>query len=1025
MVRESAFMNSSGFRKNFLAGKKYWRSLNELAESAEFKNFLEREFPSLADEDLSSSTRREFLRLMGASLALMGITIGELTLSGCRWPREKIVPYVKRPEGKAPGVPVQYATAMEVAGVATGVLVTSYDGRPIKVEGNPSHPFSMGAASAVAQASLLELYDPDRSKFPLQKEKNWELTKSWTEFHQFCVGHFASLRGKGGEGFYILSEASSSPSLQLMKGKLQKAFPKAVWLEYEPISRDNERTGTKLATGVALRSHLHLDKARVILSLDSDFLMTHPASIRYSFDFAKWRRGEASAMNRLYVVESGYSVTGACADHRLPLSNNEILAFCFALARELEAMGARMTLGASEFASPQLSQAIQGADIQFLRALAKDLFIHSGSSVVTAGFRLPPEIHALVLLINDALGNVGKTITYTAEPDQERQTHLEAISQLAQDIGEGKVKTLLILGGNPAYDAPSDLAFDELLGDIETTIHLSLYRNETSKLCAWHLPRAHYLESWGDARAYDGTVSVIQPLIEPLYGGKTPIEVLSYVLNEEPFSGYQIVKRSFANYEGSENSEEAWRKALDDGFVPATAWSPLAPNIDAERLRSSLNKFASNYKIAERGEFELVFAQSHFIYDGRFANNGWLQELPDPITKLVWDNALLISPNTAKLFGFKDGDIAHLTANGKAISVPVLILPGVASSTLILSLGYGREDAGRVGTKVGVNAYTLRTTSAWDISRGAILVKTAKNYKLATTQDHHAIDILGFAERGKRVGSLIRELTFAELKEAGEKLEEIQGEHPPSSLWTEHKYEGHKWGMAIDLSVCTGCSACVIACQAENNVPIVGKKQVLRGREMHWIRIDRYFSGDIDNPQVRFQPLTCHHCENAPCEQVCPVAATVHSAEGLNEMVYNRCIGTRYCSNNCPYKVRRFNFFNYHKGLAESEKMLFNPEVTVRSRGVMEKCSFCVQRIEQAKIKAKNENRELSDGEIVPACAQTCPTNAIVFGDLNDPESKVRELAENKRAYQILAELNVKPRTSYLAKLKNPNEELA
>ncbi len=1019
-------MNSSGFRKDFKIGKAYWRSLNELSDSPEFLKYLENEFPGGIGDPKDRTTRREFIRLMSSSLALAGIALAELGLTSCRWPKEKIIPFSRQPEERMPGVPVQYATSMEIAGVGYGLLVTSYDGRPIKIDGNPSHPFSLGAASAMMQASLLDLYDPDRSKGIVHREKHWVLNKSWTDFHNFAMSHFFELKKRGGDGLYILSEDTSSVSFEFMRSRLLNSFPNSRFYTYEPVSRDNEWLGTKLGTGKAYRSHLKLDKAKVVLSFDADFLMAHPASLRYSRHFTKGRRAEGFEMNRLYVLEPSYSITGAMADYRYAMPVRDICSFALVLADELASLGISFPGDIRSLLSNFADGARMSLNNQVVKQIASDLIESKGNCVIVAGFNLPPEIHALVCALNLALGSVGNVLEYTLEPEQERKPHFEAIQELAEDMGEGKVKTLLVLGGNPAYNAPADLSFDELLKEVETSIHLSPYLDETSNLCTWHLPRAHYLESWGDVRAYDGTISPIQPLIEPLYGGKTPIELLALVIDEEPYKGYEIVRKTFAGLLADGDFEKSWAKFLHDGVMIGSAWPTETPKVDTNSLAEAIRKYISSWQPLQKGEFEVVFKEDYSIYDGRFANNGWLQELPDPITKITWDNALLISPTTAKLFGLASSDTARIQVKGRSAVFPVYILPGHSDQTFTLPLGYGRQNAGRIGNGVGSNTYVVRLSDSPFVASSVVLTKNDKKHRLAITQDHHAIDLIGFLERGKRVGNLIREASLEEYQAEPTFAKGKGGEHNEhGAIIKEYEYTGYKWGMVIDLSVCTGCSACVVACQAENNVPIVGRSQVARGREMHWIRVDRYFAGSLESPSMRFQPLTCHHCENAPCEQVCPVAATLHSKEGLNEMVYNRCIGTRYCSNNCPYKVRRFNYLNYHKNMPEILELLMNPEVTVRSRGVMEKCSFCIQRIQSAKIRAKNEDRLVQDGEIVPACAQTCPTEAIVFGDLNDEQSKVKKLAESNRSYQILSELNVKPRTTYLAKITNPKKTLA
>jgi len=997
-------------------GKTYWRSLDELADTPEFRKFVESEFPNFAPELLASPSRRRFLKLMGASLAMAGLT-------GCRWPKETIAPHGSRPEGRTPGESVQYATAMELGGSAVGLLITSYDGRPIKVEGNPGHPISRGATNAFAQASVLELYDPDRSKGVMQRQGDQTFYRSWDQFAAYARRHFDALRADGGKRLCVLSESSSSPSLADMRERFGRAFPAAKWWEYEPISRDNERLGSVRAFGQAWRTHYALDRADVIVSLDADLLMDHPAAIGHARDWAVGRdvdeqgqrRGTERAMNRLYVVESAHSVTGSMADHRLAVPARRVEAVALHLASCLIERGV-----AVPSVGNALSRSSRPVEADFVEALAEDLLAHRGRCVVAVGPRQGAAVHALAHALNAALGAVGTTVSYTEEIEPDRPTHAEAITTLSTDMRDGEVDTLLILGGNPVFDAPADLEFGQGLDAVKTVIHLSLFPNETSQRCTWRLSRAHYLESWGDVRAYDGTISVVQPLIEPLYDGKTPIEVLALVIGDQPAKGYDVVRRTLQASSGGADFDTRWRRALHDGIVPGSAWPTAEPPLKrggwaaelAERVRGGT---------AEAGQVELVFTPDSHVYDGRFANSGWLQEMPDPLTKLTWDNAAIIAPVDAERMGLRRGDMVRLEAAGQTLEMPVTVLPGQAEGSVTVSLGYGRTAAGRVGNGTGFDAYRLRTVAAMEVVTGVTLTSTGRRTMLAVTQDHHAIDSrVGRRERDKRLGMLYREADLEEYRRHPDFAQHAVHHLPLVSMWREHEYEGHRWGMTVDLNKCTGCSACVVACQAENNIAVVGKEEVDRGREMHWIRIDRYFRGQPGAPQVAHQPVACHHCANAPCEQVCPVAATVHSSEGLNDMVYNRCIGTRYCANNCPYKVRRFNWFNNHKDLTETEKMAFNPEVTVRARGVMEKCTFCVQRINAVKIDAKNEARPIADGEITPACAQACPTQAIVFGELNDAESRVARLQADRRAYAMLGELNVKPRTQYLAKLRNP-----
>lgn len=1023
------------------SGRAYWRSLDELADTPEFRRFVESEFPSMASWMSKSPSRRQFLKLMGASMALAGLT-------GCRWPQEKLVPAASQPVGRVPGKTVQYATAMELGGCAQGLLVTCYEGRPIKIEGNPLHPINKGAADAIAQASILEFYDPDRSRQVVQNDfemlrrrvirqtKDSGTPRQWSDFEAFAKPHFAGLRAKEGAGLYILSEATSSPSMMDMRGRLMTAFPQAQWFEYEPISRDNERAGTALAFGRPYRPHYALDKADVIVSLDDDLFGTHPAALKHARGFIAGRQVDCHGnrldgggkMNRLYVVESGYSITGAMADHRLAVHYHKIQRFTMCLLLALQDRGLQLPDWTGR-TTPLSESLIGGLDKAFINRLVDDLLAHQGRCVVAAGSRQPSGTHAYVHALNSALGAVGKTVAYTEALEPGRPLSIESTPRLTAEIRDGKVATLLILGGNPVFDAPADLDFFGHLAAVKTSVHLSLYNNETSRACTWHLPRAHHLESWGDARAYDGTISIIQPTIEPLYEGRTPIELLAFICEDKVTKGHDIVRRTFGElFDYGVNRGELWRQSLHDGVVAETALPAVQPPFNPERGQEIIGTFGAAAKATgPGGDFDLLFSQSPTLYDGRFANNGWLQELPDPLTKLTWDNAALISPAMARELGVRSGDVLKLTAKDRSIEIAAFVQPGQAEKTIVLPLGYGRNAAGRVGDGVGFNTYALRTSQAMDILTGVKVEKAGRRYKLATTQDHHAIDSkVGREATAERLGELVREADVEHYRTHPDFAKHIVHHPPLRSLWKEPVRQpgvteppAHRWAMAIDLSACIGCGACAVACQAENNIPVVGKDEVEKGREMAWLRIDRYYRGEPEAPQVAFQPLTCHQCENAPCEQVCPVAATVHSADGLNDMVYNRCIGTRYCSNNCPYKVRRFNWFNNHKDVSEVEKLAFNPEVTVRSRGVMEKCTYCVQRISRVKIVAKNERRPVADGEIVPACAQTCPTQAIVFGDLNDPNSRVAKLQAADRAYAMLEELNVRPRTVYLARLRN------
>jgi MoCo/4Fe-4S cofactor protein with predicted Tat translocation signal len=1012
----------------------YWKSLEELGTDPHVAGSPD-EFPAEAEGDTSDPlSRRNFVQLMGASLALAGVAG-----PGCRrYEREEIVPLARRPEDRVPGNTQEYASVFELAGVAQPLVVTSYEGRPIKVDGNPEHPFVGGGVlpdtkrhagtSPYAQASILHLYDPDRAQGAHRggKESTFEDFKAWVEQArpQLLAG-----------GVRFLSEATSSPTVQAMKRTLLGRIPGAVWHEWEPISHDNERAGTRLVFGKPYRTFAQLDKAETIVVLDGDIFVEHPAATRYSRDFAKSRAPKGGSLgdgkiNRLWSIESTYSTTGAAADHRLPIRSEHVLPFAMAL----DAL-----VSGGEPPSVEILKERKVAEL--LAVLAEELVTNKGRAVVLAGSRQPAQVHALVAKINASLDAVGKTLSYFEDPEPDRPSHVDSIAQLARDIGAGQVKALFILGGNPVYDAPADLRFGELLGKVETTVHLSEYVNETAAKVTWHVPRAHYLEAWGDARAWDGTLSIAQPLVMPLYGGLSVPELLLTVFpvfGEGIRTGHDAVRNTI---EGTW-APTGWRQAVHDGFIAATAYPTATPTPGAVPP-VELSATQRGGSRAKNGSLEVVFQGSSTLWDGRFANNAWLQEIPDFLTKVTWDNYALVAPATAKDLGIENNTLIKVKVGGREIEVAAYTMPGQARDSIGVILGGGRTHAGRVGgdgkKKVGFDTYKLRGTDGLQIVSGATVTTTGTPYVLASTQEHW--DIRGgldpkVGDKGikQRLGDLIVEARTDEVAKTGYEAEKDIGffkdeEHGRRhSLFKEKEYLGHAWGMAIDLNQCTGCNACVVACQSENNIPVVGKEQVLRNREMHWLRIDRYFKGGVDDPQIAHQPVTCQHCELAPCEQVCPVGATTHSSEGLNDMAYNRCVGTRYCLNNCPYRVRRFNFLDYNKEFKEARNrvrdLLFNPEVTVRHRGVMEKCTFCVQRIQNAKIKAKNERRELVDGEIVTACQAACSSEAIVFGDLADRNSRVSKLHEDSRAYDLLAELNTRPRNRFLARVRNPNPKL-
>jgi MoCo/4Fe-4S cofactor protein with predicted Tat translocation signal len=1003
-------------------GKQYWRSLEELAEDPRFEELLRNEFPRQAPSEWDEGVdRRDFLRLMAASLALAG-------LSGCgRTPEQYLVPYVKQPEGLIPGKPQFYATVMPFGADAIGVLVESHEGRPTKIEGNPDHPSSLGATNAFAQASVLNLYDPDRA----QTETKFGEIKTWAEFLDSAQVIAAETKSTGGEGFRLLTGTITSPMLAAQIQSVLTLYPKAKWHQWEPAVGDGPREGAKLAFGSYVNAVYRLEKAGVILSLDSDFLGSGPGHIRYAREFSRSRKlnGSNDSMNRLYVVEPTPSVTGASADHRLPLRAGEVELFARALAGQLGLGGTGSLSSDAE---------------KWLDTVARDLQKHKAASLVVAGEQQSAEVHALAHAINAALGNVGTTVYYTEPVEAHPVNQLESLRELCSDMFAGKVETLLILGVNPVYTAPHDFGFASLVGFDEKTkqkkvknvIHVSSHFDETSELCDWHVAESHYLETWGDARAFDGTLSVIQPLIAPLYRTHSQREVLAAFTEKPGISDYDVLRDHLKAAYPSADFEKFWRKTLNDGLIAGSAFAPIsaAPKFNPASLPAP--------KPAAGDELEFIFRPDPCVYDGRFANNGWLQELPKPVTKLTWDNAALVSPKTAEKLalthqvGARGGEHGKIYSNvidialaNSKVTAASWTLPGQADGVIVLPLGYGRKKAGYTGTNKGFNAYVVRSSNAMWTATGGKITKTGDDYPLACTQYH-------FNMEGRQI---LATGTLAEYKKnpgfAHEHHEEVPKE---LSLYKEFSYPGYAWGMAIDLNSCNGCNACVVACNSENNIPVVGKDQVMRGREMHWIRIDRYYEKSVKsatndpasyddslfNPETFFQPVPCQQCENAPCEQVCPVGATVHSAEGLNDMVYNRCVGTRYCSNNCPYKVRRFNFLRFQDWETPQLKLLRNPEVTVRSRGVMEKCTYCVQRINSVRIESEKQNRPIRDGEIVTACEAACPTEAIVFGNANDPNSRVAKLKAQQRNYTLLGELNARPRTTYLAAVRNPNPEL-
>jgi molybdopterin-containing oxidoreductase family iron-sulfur binding subunit len=1031
-------------------GKQYWRSLDELADSPVMREFVRREFPENAAEWDDPIRRRTFLKLMGASLALAG-------LSGCVYqPPEKIVPYVKHPEDIVPGKALFFATAFTLGGVGVPLLARANEGRPTKVEGNPDHPNNRigdndrgsSATDIFSQASILTLYDPDRSQTSLYRDE----TRPWTTFVGELRTTLDEQRAKQGKGIRFLTEVITSPTLAAQMKAILTEFPQAKWHQYEPMNDDNARAGAVAAFGQPVNTIYNFGAADRILAIDSDFLSCGPGSLRYAREFAvKRQAGEhGKGMNRLYCIESTPTTTGAKADHCWNVRPSEIESVARAIAQQLGA-------------NAPASNAASKVDLGFVAPLVKDLQGHKGASIVIAGREASPAVQALAHAMNSALGNVGKTVFYTDPLDANPIDQRQSLQDLINDIEGGRVELLVIVGGNPVYNTPIDLKLNqERMFKVKTRIHLSMYRDETSALSHWHIPETHYLETWSDTRSYDGTVSIVQPLIEPLYQSKSAHEFLAAFTPQYDRKSYEIV-REYWQTQGQRQAqasatatgttapasataaappatpqptqavsptadfETSWRKWVHDGFIPNTALPVRTLTANAAAPGT-----AATPAQPSAGNFEILFRVDPTIYDGRFANNGWLQELPKPLTKITWDNAALVSPNTAKQLGLEhkigemggdiDVDTVKITYQGRTLnSVPAWVVPGQPDNVITLHLGYGRWLAGRVGNDQGFNAYALRTAASPWFGTGAQVTKDTARHQVAATQLHFMMEGRDIV-RSHDVGEQAHENG-----EVGHEPSTDETLYDPGIYDYKKQGMGYAWGMAIDLNNCVGCNACTIACQSENNIPVVGKAEVARSREMHWIRVDTYFKGnDSSHPEsTHFMPVPCMHCENAPCEPVCPVHATVHSSEGLNDMVYNRCVGTKYCSNNCPYKVRRFNFFLYQDWDTPTYQLMRNPEVSVRSRGVMEKCTYCVQRIQEAKITSEIEGRKVRDGEIVTACQAVCPTEAIVFGDVNDPNSRVSKIKANERNYSLLAELNTRPRTTYLSDMRNPNPEIS
>jgi MoCo/4Fe-4S cofactor protein with predicted Tat translocation signal len=1071
-------------------GKHYWRGLGEYSNSPEFRQWLEREFPQgIAELTGDEWSRRDFLKLMGASMALAGVG-----LTSCRRPELHLVPFTKNVEWTIPGKFLYYATAMPRRTGAIPLIATTVDGRPIKLEGNPLHPASGGATDTFTQASILDLYDPTRSKRFVRNGK----TSKRADFDAYITELRKNLTADHGDGLAFLVEETNSPTRERLRAELEKTLPGMRWCVYEPFLSQGTTVAAQTAFGADAHAIPRFDRADIVLALDSDFLDCGQGDLASVRAFSSRRRVSTpkDSMNRLYVVESRFSLTGAMADHRLRCPASQIAAITHALA-------AKILAGTNDSALGSAMGGVQGAaaaggdtfDEQWITGLANDLLAKPGASLVLAGPSQPVAVQLLAYAINAALKNLGQTLVVRQTPRNPRTID---ISQLAADINDGRIKHLFIFGGDPVYNAPRGLLEDkqknlpldwaELQKRVPEIVRLGYHEDATSLLSQWHVPAAHYLESWGDALTPAGDYLSMQPMILPIFGGLSEIELLNALLGGPKTEGPELVQETFRSTNPPGDFQTAWSRFLHDGFA-----ANVQPRDQSASFKANAGGQQNSWTLPPAptpDSPEIVLTASYSMDDGRYANNGWLKELPDPITKLTWDNAALISPAYARKLGVLTGDLVQITINEKSaggqplkreLVIAALVSPGHADNSVSIPLGYGRKmpefdglpyaggalkERPGIAEQSGFNGYFLRTAAnPYFVTAGAKgaesvqVTKVGRKYPFSITQEQFSIEGRG----------LVREATLEGYRANSEFAKKIPGEeelpHPPPSIYTHPPLKAaQQWGMSIDLNVCTGCSACVIACQAENNVPIVGKLQVSHGRIMHWLRIDRYYASRKpynqdrgewpENPEIVHQPMPCQHCENAPCETVCPVNATVHSEDGLNVMAYNRCIGTRFCSNNCPYKVRRFNYFDYNqrpvgkrkiagalnvyeeyfaplttKGAPDTMKMQKNPNVTVRMRGVMEKCTFCVQRIEEAKIAAlaragASPDTRIPRDSFTTACAQACPTEAIVFGDIKDPESRVSKMKQQDRNYRILDYLNVVPRVSYLARIRNPNPKM-
>ena len=961
------------------AGKSaYWRTLEEQAGRLPPVEPAER---GQGDEPgRGAFDRRRLLQVMGSALAMAA------SLRSGTGEAAELVPPVVASQRLVPGAHPYFTSALTLDGYVTGVLVRHELGRPIKIEGNPDHPASLGASGAFEQAAILDLYDTERAKavtFDGQIRPWGDLVLALVE----------GLGKGGGQGVRVLSGHITSPTLLVALEAVGKRLPGCRHHVWQPVSREAALAGARMAFGQPLELVPRVDQASVILQVEGDLLGMAPGHLRHAHDFASRRRPEGRPMSRLYAIEATPSLTGTVADHRFAMSPVEIE---LQMRRLAELVGAGPAIG--------------GDGPPWLDALARDLLGHRGEALVHAGPEVSPAAHALALAINMQLGGRGKTFELIEPPDSGMERG--SLAELTRDMAAGRVHTLVILGGDPAYSAPADLGFGDALGRVGQSIYLGSHVDATARRCRWHVPMAHELESWGDGRAFDGTAAIRQPQIRPLFNGCSALElvaVLGGTIDPDPLD----MVRGFWSSQWGQGSgpaaDGAWEKALRVGAIVGTAAPPSTAT-----LRADLFDHIEPPAVASSsGQLQALFRPDHAVWDGQFARNGWLQELPRPLTRLTWDNPALIAPATGERLGLRNGDVVELAIGDSSVVLPVWLSPGQCPDCVTLSLGYGRPIPSWPEHGGGFDVTPLRSSDALWHRGGLTLRKMGTRYPLATTQHHQTLEGRDF----------IRSLDVSELERNPHPLAEVHGEErqeESQTLYPGWSYPLRAWGMAIDLGRCIGCGACVVACQAENNIPVVGKEQVILGREMHWIRIDRYYQGTPEQPATAFQPVPCMHCEEAPCEIVCPVQATLHDSEGLNAMVYNRCIGTRFCSNNCPYKVRRFNFLDFSDAEPRPAEAR-NPEVTVRRRGVMEKCTYCVQRIRMTEIEADRESRSIADGEIRTACQQACPTGAIIFGDINRPDSEVSRRKADPLDYALLAELNTRPRTTYSALVRNPN----